>query len=274
MTRTSRLSEAFARNHPAEIASFLAANSAETLVETVLQLPDDAAAAVVSHLPHGTANAVLSQVADDRVGEWLGESSVGQALNLVLRLDPTRRAGILGDLPNRALRVRLERLVVYPRRTLGALADATTVRLQAATPLHEAVSILRGQNEIEQGPVWIVDESGRFLGELDMVKVVLASRPDAQVRDCLKALSALHAESSLLAAHDDPSWLHHLSLPVVDHDGHLLGSVTRAQLTRFVAEDAPETSSGIADTLASLAGQYLRFLAVCLAELLPSRPSR
>ena len=274
MTRTSSLSEAFARNHPAEMASFLAAGHAETLSETVLQLPDDAAASVVSHLPHGTANAVLSQVDDDRVGQWLSESSVGQALNLVLRLDPARRPSILRDLPNRAMRVRLERLVVYPRRTLGALVDATAVRLYAATPLQEAVSILRGQNEVEHGPVWAVDESGRFLGQLDMVKVVLASRPDAQVHDCVNVMSALSAESSLLAAHDDPGWLHHLSLPVVDHDGHLLGSVTRAQLTGILAEDAPEASSGIAETVVSLAAQYVRFLAICLAELLPSRPSR
>jgi magnesium transporter len=273
MTRTSRLSEAFARNHPAEMASFLAAEHPQALIETVLNLPDAAAAAVVSHLPHGTANEVLNQVDDGQAGTWLAESSVGQALNLVLRLDPSRRAGILQNLPDRAMRTRLERLVVYPRRTLGALVDATAIRLHAAAPLHEAVSILRGHNEADQGPVWVVDESGRFLGQLDLVKVVLASRPDAQVRDCTNPVPPLLAESSLLAAHDDPSWLHHLSLPVVDYDGHLLGSVSREQLIRTLAEEAPEPGNGLEAALTSMATEYLRFLATSLGELLQRRPS-
>ncbi len=270
---TSTLTQAFARNHPAEMASFLAADRGETLVSTILDLPEDAAAAVVSHLPHGAARIVLGQVSDQQATRWISEATLGQALNLVLRLDPARRTGILQHLPDRAQRLRLERLVVYPRRTLGALVDAAAIRLNADTPLHEAVLILRSQDDFGQGPIWVVDDAGRFLGQLDLARVVLISKDDAQVRDCLDPMAPLLAESSLLAAHDDPNWLQHLSLPVVDFDNHLLGSVTREQLLTALAEESPNANS-MGDAVASLATQYVRFLSVCLAELLQDRNSR
>lgn len=267
----SELTLAFARNHPAEMASFLAAEHGDRVAETVLALPAPAAAAVVSQLPSETAATLLAEVSDAAAAGWISAGSVAEAVNIVLRLAPERREGVLQGIADRMLRHRIERLVVYPRRTLGALADATVMRLNADTPLEEAVTILRTQDRLSQQPVWVVETSGRFLGRLDMARALLASKEGTQIRDCLDPIQPLLAESSLLAAHDDPLWLHHLALPVVDYDGHLLGHVTREQLLQVLSEDAPP-GDGVGDAVTGLASQYLRFLSVCMSDLLQGRP--
>lgn len=267
------LALAFARNHPAEMASFLAAGPADVMAETVLALPEPEAAAVVSHLPPEPAAALLRRLDDGEAARWIAAGTVGEAVNLVLRLDPTRREQVLGHISDRSLRHRIERLVVYPRRTLGALVDATATRLNADAPLREAVAILKAQESLNHQPVWVVDTQGHLLGQLDLARALVASRDDTRVGDCLTPISPLLAESALLTAHDEPLWLHQLVLPVVDYDGHLLGHVAREQLLQALSEDSPQAGSA-GEAVSTLANQYLRFLSQCLADLLHGRLSR
>jgi len=270
---TGELTLAFARNHPAEMASFLAAGPADVLSETVLALPEAEAAAVASHLPPEPAGDLLRHIDDAKAARWIAAGSVGEAVNLVVRLDPARREHVLGHIPDRTLRHRIERLVVYPRRTLGALADATATRLNGAAPLREAVAILKAQQNLDHQPVWVVDADGRLLGQLDLARALVASREETRVGDCLITISPLPAESALLDAHDDPRWTQHLILPVVDYDGHLLGHVSREQLLEALSEDSPHASS-VGEAVSTLANQYLRFLSESLADLLGGRQSR
>lgn len=266
----SPLKLAFARQHPQELAAHLTAQSYETLVQTLNGLPADAGPAVIAKLPHALATRLLATQSDDAIAAWISRAGLNDALTLVLHLDESRRAEVLGRLPIRHMRQTLERLVVYPRRTVGALLDPTAARLVASTPLDKAIDILRAGDYGELEWVWIVDGEARYVGLLDLSKALLARSNQLPVGELAVRLEPLRAETELAAALDVGEWMKHPELPVVDHLGHLLGALSRERLAAALQEDRPR-DPGVLVSITSLTEQYFRVLSICLGDLLGSR---
>ena len=270
MAERQPLKVAFARKHPQELAAHLAAQSYETVLRTLDGLPADAGAAVIAKLPHAMTKKLLATQTDDAVAGWVSQAGLDDALTLVLHLDEMRRAGILSRLPIRHMRRTLERLVVYPTRTVGALLDPTVVRLAATTPLAEAIDILRAGENVELEWVWIVDADARYVGLLDLSRALLARSAQLPVGELAVRLEPLRAETDLTAARDVGEWLKHPELPVVDHLGHLLGAISRERLATALKDEQPG-EHGVLNSLTALTEQYFRVMAICLGDLLGSR---
>lgn len=251
----------------------LAPHGLEDVRATILGLPADAAACVIAKLPHGLAVNLLAGQEDAVVSEWLSQAALDDALTLVLHLRPERRERILATIPIRHMRRTLERLVVYPRRTVGAVVDPTVVRVSAATSLDEAVALLRAGDQGDLQWIWIVDTQGGYLGMLDLSKALLARSGNYTVSELAVALPPLLAETTLAAARDANEWLRHPELPVVDHQNHLLGALSRERLMAALAEDAP-AEQGLTDGILSLVDDYFRVMAACLGDLFGPRGSR
>jgi Mg/Co/Ni transporter MgtE len=272
MAQPNPLKLAFARNHPRELAAHLATQSYDTLVQTLDGLPADAGAAVIAKLPHPLAVKLLATRSDEMVSAWMSRAALDDALTLVLHLDEPRRAAVLARLPIRHMRHTLERLVVYPSRTIGALLDPTAPRLTAATPLEEAITTLRAGDYAELDWIWIVDSDARYVGLLDLSKALLARSGQMPVGELAIELQPLRAETSLTAALDAGEWLKHPELPVVDHLGHLLGALSRVRLVAALKDERTH-EHGVLDSLTALTEQYFRIMGICLGDLLAGRKS-
>ena len=264
------LKVAFARQHPEELATWLAARSHDELIQALHGLPADAGAAVIAKLPHTVSVKLLASQSDEAVSAWLAQAALDDALTLVLHLDESRRGHILATLPIRHMRRSLERLVVYPQKTVGALVDPTVVRINASTSLQDAIDTLRAGDYHEQEWIWIVDNEGRYVGLLDMSKALLARSDQFQVDELAIRLEPLRAETALAAARNLSEWLKHPELPVVDHLNHLLGALSRQRLMDALRDESPE-EFGIFDGLTALTNQYFRVLGQCLGDLLGFR---
>jgi Mg/Co/Ni transporter MgtE len=271
MTQFSPLKVAFARNHPEELATYLSGRTHDELLQGLAGMPADAGAAVTARLPDAMLVKLLATQSDEVVSSWVSQASLDDALTLVLHLDERRRAGILASVPIRHMRRTLERLVVYPQRTVGALVDPTVVRLTASTSLHEGIMMLRAGGE-EPAWIWIVDGDGRYLGLLDFGKALVARSDQHPVGELAIRLEPLRAETALAAARDLSDWLKHPELPVVDHLNHLLGALSRQRLMDALAQETP-TEYGILDGVTTLTNQYFRVLGMCLDDLLGLRNS-
>lgn len=267
------LKVAFARQHPEELAAWLATQSHDDLIKALHGLPADAGAAVIAKLPHTVSVKLLAAQSDETVSGWLAQAALDDALTLVLHLDEGRRAKILATLPIRHMRRNLERLVIYPQKTVGALVDPTVVRLTASTRLQDAIDMLRAGDYQDQEFIWIVDGEGRYVGLLDLSKALLARSDQFQVGELAIPLEALRAETALPAARDLSEWLKHPELPVVDHLNHLLGALSRQRLMDALRDEVPE-NSGIFDGLTALTNQYFRVMGTCLGDLLGFKEGR
>lgn len=270
MTQPNPLKVAFARKHPDELAALLATQPHESLLTALNGLPADAGAGVIARLPHNLSVRLLATQSDETVSAWLGQAALDDALTLVLHLADERRQRILAKLPIKHMRRTLERLVVYPKKTVGALVDPTAVRIAAATTLHDAIGMLRAGDYGELEWIWIIDPDSRYVGLLDVSKALLTRSDQVPVGDLAVHLEPLRAETSLLAARDLSEWLKHPELPVVDHQNHLLGALSQHRLADALRNETPR-ESGVIDGVTSLTQEYFRVMGLCLGDLLASR---
>lgn len=264
---------AFARQYPAELAAFLATLTTDEMLKALHGLPADAGSAVIAKLPYTASAKLLATQSDETVASWLGRAALNDALTLVLHLAEDRRERILATLPIRHMRRTLERLVVYPTKTVGALVDPTVLRVAASTVLSEAVTMLQAGDYRELEWIWIVDAHSRYVGLLDLSKALLARSDKVTVGELAVPLEALRAETALLAARDVNEWLKHPELPVVDHQNHLLGGLSRQRLMTALQDESP-TEHGIVDGLTSVTEAYFRVMGMCLGDLLHPRGER
>jgi len=274
MSDVHPLKLAYAREYPAELALYLARQGGDAVAQGLAGLPAGAAAAVVARLPYGHAARLLNGQSDEELLSWLNAASLDHALAILLHLERERRKRVLARLSNRGARRQLERLVVYPRKTLGALVDPTALRLSEEASLEEAVALLRSDQPEPEEDSWVVDAQGAYRGLLDINGVLLARSQTAKLSDFLINVNPLRAETALETARDYPEWQLHPELPVVDHRNYFLGTVTLRHLQAALAGQA-EGGGGVADGLSDLTRQYFRFLQASLLELFsPGRRRR
>jgi Mg/Co/Ni transporter MgtE len=264
---------AFARHHPEQLAAFLAARPHQELLNALHGLPADVGAGVIAKLPHTLAVTLLASQSDETVSSWLSRAALDDALTLVLHLEADRRERILATMPIRHMRRTLERLVVYPKRTVGALVDPTVARLPATTTLHQAIELLRAGDHSELEWIWVVGADSRYVGLLDVSKALLARSDQLPVGELAIRLEPLRAETALVAARDVSEWIKHPELPVVDHQHHLLGALSRQRLMKAL-EGETQGDHGIIDGLTALIEAYFRIMGLCLGDLLGPRDRR
>jgi Mg/Co/Ni transporter MgtE len=264
---------AYARQFPGEFAAYLVMLGGDAIPQALAGLPEAQAAALVAHLPGAHAARALAAQRDERIVEWLNEAKLDDALAIVLQLYDKRRARILDSLPNRRTRETLKRLLVYPRTTVGALADPTALRLDATLPLGEAVAILRSDDSGTARPVWLVDGDGRYVGLLDSNQALIARSEKPQLADLSIAVHALRADTTLANARTHPNWQQHAELPVVDHLDHLLGTLSHERLVAALGAENPH-EAGLADVVSALTHQYFHVMGTVLGELFGLRGAR
>lgn len=273
MTSTHPLKLAYARRFPAEVAAHLARRGSEETAQTLDGLPVEVAAAVVARLPHGIGIRVLAGQDDERIAAWLGAAGLDHALAILLHVDAVRRTQILDALPGRRTRRVLRRLVVFPADTVGATLNPAAMRLDADTPLGEAVELLRSDESETERVVWLVDDQGHYLGRIDLGRALAARSDRSRLREFLVSVKPLRAETTLASARGFSEWLEHAELPVIDELGHLLGSITRARLMAKLGL-THASDPGLAEGISDLAAQYFRVMGICLGDLFGMRGSR
>ncbi|MBX3705588.1 MAG: magnesium transporter [Pseudomonadales bacterium] len=269
MADADALTVAFAREHPEEVAALLARASAAEVLRVVADLPGELAPGVVARLGRTSARMVLDATDSTRVADWLSGAATEDAMSLLVQLDPGRRAEVLAEVRDRRLKRNLERLLVYPERTVGAIANPSVPRLGDGVTVGDAVRLLRRDAEQTDEPVWIVDAAGRLRGVLDFARILNARSEHTTLRDCAIVVLPLRAETSLKAAADAREWLKHAILPVVDGNNYLLGALSRQRLMAEVESSRRE--QGLTDGIATVAAAYIRFMASALADLLSGR---
>lgn len=263
---THPLKLAYARQHPGELAAWLAGHGPGAVREALNDLPADTAAPLLARLPQGPLERELAERDDEQLIRWLNAANPDHALTLLLHVDGPRRGRVLAGISSARKRRTLERLLIYPRETAGALVNPAALRLEVTTPLAEAVTLLRADAPEPDTTVWLVDDAGLYQGLLDLGGALIAESNTLTLRSFLIPVKALRAETSLLDARRVREWLEYSELPVVDHRNHLLGTLSRARLMSAL-KTTSGPGSGLGDGLSELTRQYFQVLGTCLGDL-------
>jgi len=266
MTEPHPLTLAYARTYPGELATYLVNHDAAAIVAVTAGLPGADAAAVIARLPQGHATRVLGELKPAVIAAWLDTADMDDAVAVVTRVDDARRSAVLDAMDNHKTRESIRRVVVYPVTTVGALVDPGAAVLRADLPLADAVVALREARRTGERPVWLVDEGGRFVGQLDLQQALVAQSDRQPVGDWRIAVRPLRAESPLQNAREVPEWVKFAELPVVDPGERLLGSVTRERLLLALG-DIQVAGTGLAADIGDLTRQYFQVMGAVLGEM-------
>ena len=155
------------------------------------------------------------------------------AASALRRMDAGRRSGILHGLST-PTRMQMQVILHQPSHRVGAWIDTNIATIESGTTAVLARQRL-SHADVPPGAVYLVDADQRLRGFVSMRR--LLTLPDQLMVDeaAVPSRGVLRANGSTDSALEDSAWDEVDSLPVVDHDGKLVGHIRHAALRRATA---------------------------------------
>ncbi len=269
MADIDALSAEFARRHPRAFAEILGRGELLDILRVLKHMPSALAASICARLPSSRIDAVLAY-SQDATAQWLADASSDDALTLIGRMPRENSLALVNSLKNRERRRKLLQFLRYPTHSVGALVSDVLVRVSADMLALDALEELRALKVDDPGPVVVLHADGRYLGLLDMWRLLARDPPTGVVREYVAEVPAIFPETSLASAALDTNWHQHNWRPVVDHEQRVLGGVTRDRIIGSMATSPAHSQLG-QELLTSLVTEMVRILGALLDRVMGGR---
>jgi magnesium transporter len=238
--RWSELRSTLADLHPSDIA------------ELLIALPESEEAVVFRLLPRNEAAEVFSYLPSDHQENLIQSLSTDLVRSVMEQMSPDDRTRLLEELPFEVVRRLLEtlsptelgyarQLLGYPEDTAGRFMTPEYVSLRPDMSAGQALEAIRatGTGKEMLDVIYIVDASGRLIGDVGLPELVLAP-PATRVLDLVEPLVAIPATADreeVLAMFEKYD---RIALPVTDTLGNMLGIITVDDVLDVAEEEATE----------------------------------
>lgn len=229
--------------HPADLADV-----AETL-------PDDMVRAFLRALPKTRAAEVLEYLDEDLRTQFLEEITASEAATIVAEMTPDERADALDELDEETAdeilsalepeaQAETERLLQYDPYTAGGLMTTEFVSVAESLTVEEALRAVRmmaraGRREAMY-TIYTTDGGKRLRGVMSL-RELLAAPEGARIAEMAwSEVQSVAPEMPQEEVAEKISNYDVVSLPVVDHEGHILGVVTVDDIIDVIQEEQTE----------------------------------
>jgi magnesium transporter len=236
-----RAAAAFARSHPADIATVIDEAPADTRRRLFDLLDDDMKADVLAELESVAGAEMVQSLSNAELSEIVEDMAPDDAADVLAELPDERSRQVLALLEKEDsddLRVLME----YPEDTAGGIMTTDVVAMQEGQTVEEALKAIAYFDTNE--PLYyanIVDADRRLIGYINIWDLlrernrkrplielvhpdVVSVRVDADQEDVARTLSKYDLSA----------------LPVLDHAGRLVGRVTADDVLDVMEEEASE----------------------------------
>ncbi len=220
-----KLLERFARIRPATVAAELEKFS----MTEVLAFMDE--------VPMKVAGNVVAQMNSNVMVRLLDRLSGAQIAHLICNSDPQSASAIVAHLPANRYRNLLEEatpeqqdmladLMSFPANTVGLHVVPDFLRVSGDTTCAEFRKSVGASEIFKDLPIFLVSEDSRYLGMVPVFAMLLDKNQDRLMADFAEHEPAIHADAGIRSVLGLRAWYRNLVLPVVDHNGILLGAIT------------------------------------------------
>ena len=236
---------------PVEIATALSHESRALQPRLIERLPSDFAARVLREIDPGLQQALIHELSQQTLTRLLATMEPDDAADIVGLLPEDDVTPLLHQLPDDN-RVRITTLLRYPEDSAGGLMDPDVVKVRQAQTIAEATESIRhfvASVQLEDFfSIYVLDDARRLVGVVPTSRVILAT-PEQTIAEIMNP-NVLAVDphmdqeevARLVRQHDL------ISVPVVDHQGRLLGRITVDDVVDVIREEFDEDLGRLSGT--------------------------
>ncbi len=234
--------EPYLQLHPADLADRLQRLTIEEAREVLAHLPASLAAAAISEMNHERSAELLSEFSAEQVTDLLEELPPSEAADVAADLTEEQRAEALADLPPEKS-AKLNALLRHAEDTAGGIMSDRFIALRAEQTIQECQGALRGRAEGQVEDVsylYVTDADQKLLGVVSLRDLVFR-RPERRISEIMNpkvTFIRVDADQEEIARQFEH--YHFLGLPVVDHQGRLVGIVRANDVIGIAQHEATE----------------------------------
>lgn len=234
---TARLERRFLIDFPWEAARRIETLPTAETAPTLTRQPAEVLAPLWRMLLPETAARLLKRLPDDLACALLAELRPGEALRVFNALKPADRERYLAAL-DPAIADDLKRLGDFPEGSAGRLMITDIAQFRSTMTAKQALAALRRARAKTARSLFLVDEDNRLTGKVGIQDLAVAD-PDTKLADIATPVLAYVSPLTPQEEVADLLEQHRLvDLPVVDHDGQLMGVVQHTTLIGALQADA------------------------------------
>ena len=233
--------------HPADVAEHIENLPVEQRVSVLESLPVEHAAETLTELEEHVRVELIENLKPVQAASLLAEMSPDDAADVLDELEEDHRAEILGSLDHEDAEA-IRSLMAFDPDTAGGVMNTEILILNQNLTADMAIEQVR--NEVEDKEfayyAYIVADDGVLVGVLSLRDLLLC-KPGVVLRDILPSQRAV----SVLVDRDKEEVAqilgryNFMAVPVVDHEGRVLGVVTHDDVIDIIHEAATEDMQGM-----------------------------
>jgi len=204
-------------------------------------LPQDQAADAFGDLPIERQEDLLEHLSSEKVAAILNEMPPDERTELLEELPGQVAQRLLSTLRGDQLKV-ARSLLNYPEDSIGRLMTPEYIAVRPDWSIDKVLEHIRqvGPDKETLNVVYVVDDKSHLLDELTLGQLVLADRENAVADLMDEQVASLVAGEDQEAAIDDFKKYEAVALPVVNHQGVLVGIVTVDDVMDVAEEEDTE----------------------------------
>lgn len=264
----STLRECFGDWQPADIAELIADLPENDQAILFRVLPKKLAADTFEYLNLETQKSLLKAMGQEQVANILNEMAPDDRTALLEEL-PATTVRQLVQLLSPEERAIAQSLLGYPENSVGRLMTPDLITIKKDWTVKEVLDYVRahGRDSETLNVLYVVDEKGKLIDDVRIREFLLnpLDRKTSELID--ENFIALAVTDDQEAAVNTFKKYDRFALPVVDSEGHLVGTVTVDDVLDIVDEEATEDIQKLGGTEA-LGEPYLK---VSLMEMVKKR---
>lgn len=268
-----------------KLAEYYVGHHSDTAIGAIQQMPAEAAGQLIEAIEDSLSIMTLKSMLPTAAARCLEAMSVASASKYLNRLNAKDAAAILryaSEQSRKKLLAKLSRrhtlrisiLLRYPKTLVGAWMDSIMVSFQSDIAITDARAQVNDGNYIYRD-IYVVNNHNEVLGAVSMIDLLQYEQANQAISEIMNPVDKpIVASLTLEQGIEWEAWTECDTLPVVDHDGKLVGIVRFVDLWSALVE-TPTTDSISAsnDNVFGIVEIYCQRLADLMAAVLSSKPS-
>jgi magnesium transporter len=249
------LSYAFLESHPIDAARVLERLAPESAAALIEEAPLRIIAPVLKQmLPLASARCLLL-LDDPKVVGLLRAVGAQTGVALLRQFESAKRAKLLAQLPT-ALNITYDLLLGYPEGTVGAWMEPNTLALPKEMSVAAAIERVKKMDQTSNASPYVINQQLQLLGVIELADLLRADASHSLSILVKPSPHRLPAQALLSNVLEHQGWTEHSRLPVIDHAGHLVGSLTYSSLLKALMIDQKAPTIGTDSMLVTAASSY------------------